>query len=92
MLIVTSNVAPLAEDSNLGSNDTPSSLMLPSDAELRSQRIRLPWLLAEDMCEESSGTPWLSTTSSLSLNSKSAEKCDSITMLHCYKDNNVTLL
>lgn len=57
MLILTSKVAPLAEDSNLGSNETPSSSMLPSEAELRSQRIRLPWLLAEDMCVESSGMP-----------------------------------
>ena len=57
MLILTFNVAPLAEDSNLGSNDLPSSSMLPSEAELRSQRIRLPWLLAEDMCEKSSGAP-----------------------------------
>ena len=57
MKILTSKVAPLAEDSSLGSTDEVSSSMLPRDAELRSQRILLPWLLAEDMCVESSGKP-----------------------------------
>lgn len=79
--LLTSKVAPLAEDSSLGSIDAVSSSMLPRDAELRSQRIRLPWLLAEDMCVESSGKPWLSSNSSLSFNSKSAERCKDI---HCF--------
>lgn len=51
----TSNVAPLAEDSTL--TESASSSMLPRDAELRSHRIRLPWLLAEDNWLDSSVTP-----------------------------------
>lgn len=56
-VFLTSKVAPLAEDSSLGSTDVISSSMLPRDAELRSQRMRLPWLLAEDKWVESSRGP-----------------------------------
>jgi len=72
--MLTSRVAPLAEDSSLGPTDAASSSMLPSDAELRSQWSRLPWLLAEESWVDPSAPLWLSKISSTPLTSSSTRE------------------